>query len=417
MTDGKLDIVVTYDYGFVNGGAAKVAIAGALGLAARGHRVAYFAPVGPADPRLAAGGVKTVVLDQPDLLGDANALSAAVRGIWNRKAAAALRRLLDGHDPKTTVIYQHGWSKAMSPACQQAIAASGIPTLYHMHEYFAACPNGAFFDYPAGENCQRRPMSFACITANCDARAYRHKLFRVVRQAALNGPGRFSRNLKHRVAISDLQKRVLSPWLPPPESEVYAPNPIDVEDQGPAAIADDAPFLFVGRFSREKGADLAAAAAHDAGAPIAFVGDGELGPILRQCAPTAEFTGWLTPEAVSARMRQARALVFPSIWYECQPLTVLEALAQGVPVIVSDNCAGVEYVADGETGLHVASQSVDALAAAMRTLMATDVARRMGAAAHRRYWKRPHTIERHLDAVEPALRRANGRVALGITDN
>ena len=30
----------------------------------------YFAPVGPADPRLAAADVEVVTLNQPDLLGD-----------------------------------------------------------------------------------------------------------------------------------------------------------------------------------------------------------------------------------------------------------------------------------------------------------------------------------------------------------
>lgn len=62
-------IVVCYDCGYVNGGAAKVAILGALGLAARGYRVIYFAPVGPMDERLTAAGIETICLDQQDLAG------------------------------------------------------------------------------------------------------------------------------------------------------------------------------------------------------------------------------------------------------------------------------------------------------------------------------------------------------------
>ena len=95
----------------------------------------------------------------------------------------------------------------------------------------------------------------------------------------------------------------------------YAPNLIDVADNGPAPIADDAPFLFVGRFSRKKGASLAAEAAARLDAPIQFVGDGELMNTLKAAAPAAEFIGWVTPERAMELMRHARALVFPSLWY------------------------------------------------------------------------------------------------------
>jgi glycosyltransferase involved in cell wall biosynthesis len=400
-------VVVCYDYGYVNGGAAKVAIAGALGLRARGYRVIYFAPVGPMDPRFAAAGVETVCLDQQGLAGADSRLTGALSGIWNVEAARRLKSVLGDQAPESTVIYQHGWSKAMSPSCQRVIAQSGIPSLYYMHEYFAACPNGAFFDYPAGENCARTPMSLSCVTRNCDARAWHHKAFRVMRHGVLNSFGKFEQALRHIIYISELQLRVMRPWLLADIEPQYAPNPIDVADIGPAAISKEAPFLFVGRFSREKGAHLAAEAAARLNAPIQFVGDGEMMNALKAAAPNAAFTGWVAPERATELMRKARALVLPSLWYECQPLTVLEALANGIPVIVSDNCAGAEFVADGETGLHVASQDIDALVGAMAKLMDDNLARSMGGAAHERYWQAPHTLDRHIDVVESSLLRAS----------
>lgn len=399
----RMTIVVCYDYGYVNGGAAKVAIVGALGLAARGHRVIFFAPVGPMDERLEAAGIETICLEQADLATEPSALKAAMRGVWNREAAKGLAAVLNPLNPAETVIYQHGWSKAMSPSCQRVIADSGIPSLYHMHEYFAACPNGAFFDYPASSNCDRTPMSLSCMTRNCDARAFHHKAFRVVRHGALKQFGRFDQALQNIIYISELQLRVMRPWLPNTVDPIYAPNPIEVADQGPAPIEDDAPFLFVGRFSKEKGAHLAAEAAALTGARIQFVGDGELMPSLKAAAPDAEFTGWIPPDAATGLMRKARALVFPSIWYECQPLTVLEALANGIPVIVSDNCAGAEYVRDGETGLHFESQNVSALARAMEQLADSKTSRALGGAAHKAYWQNPHTLDRHIDVIEAAL--------------
>jgi glycosyltransferase involved in cell wall biosynthesis len=104
-------------------------------------------------------------------------------------------------------------------------------------------------------------------------------------------------------------------------------------------------------------------------------------------------------------MRTARALVFPSLWYECQPLTTFEALANGVPVIVSDNCAGREAVRNEETGLWFKSGDVDDLARAMRRLADGNAAAAMGNAAYASYWRNPISLEQHLDQLEETYAR------------
>ena len=50
-------------------------------------------------------------------------------------------------------------------------------------------------------------------------------------------------------------------------------------------------------------------------------------------------------------MKGAKALVFPSLWYEGAPLTILEAMSVGLPSIVSDSCAAIEFIEDNKNGL------------------------------------------------------------------
>jgi glycosyltransferase involved in cell wall biosynthesis len=84
---------------------------------------------------------------------------------------------------------------------------------------------------------------------------------------------------------------------------------------------------------------------------VRFIGDGPLKDELMRVAPSVTVTGWQTPSEAHELMRQSRALVLPSLWYETQGLVVAEASAMGVPVIVPSTSAAREWVEDGVTGL------------------------------------------------------------------
>ena len=85
-----------------------------------------------------------------------------------------------------------------------------------------------------------------------------------------------------------------------------------------------------------------AEAARKIGMIPTYVGDGPIAHEIAARYPEARMLGWMDPAGVHRAMRAARALVFPSLWFEGQPLTVMEAKGLGVPVIVSDACAGRE---------------------------------------------------------------------------
>ncbi len=395
-----MHVIIILDHAHVNGGQAKVALDSAVGLRRRGHRVTVFAAVGPVDPSLAQAGVEVVYLGQSDVHSTGSKLAFAVQALWNVEAAAALRRLLDGCDPADTMIHVHGWAKALSPAIGRPIAASGLPSVYTMHEFFLVCPNGGFYIYPRQEVCRLAPMSAACIATNCDSRSYPRKAWRVARQFGLNHVSRLKDAARHVITISRLQYDVTHPYMPADTVWHRVDNPIDADDPGPKAPGAAGPFLYVGRLSPEKGVHLFLEAARRLGIEAHVAGDGPSAEELRAAYPQARFLGWKNGAEVRALMREARALVFPSVWYEGQPLTVYEALAMGTPVIVSDACAGREAVEHGVTGLHFPSQNVDGLAAALARLSDDDVAREMGQAAYARYWARPLSLERYLDRLE-----------------
>lgn len=177
-------------------------------------------------------------------------------------------------------------------------------------------------------------------------------------------------------------------------------NPVEATDLGPKDDPASGDFTFVGRLSTEKGCPLFAEAAAKAGITPAFVGDGPAAEELKRRFPNAKFHGWQNAVGVRKALREARCLVFPSLWHEGQPLTVLESLAMGTPVVAGDGSAGRESVVDGQTGLWFKQADVDDLAAKLRLMQDDARVTAMSHAAHARYWAHPFSVARHLDRLE-----------------
>jgi glycosyltransferase involved in cell wall biosynthesis len=201
------------------------------------------------------------------------------------------------------------------------------------------------------------------------------------------------------IIISDFQSAIVSPRLPAGARMHRISNPIDAEDLGRKPEPAKGDFLFVGRLAPEKGVFFFADAARKAGVTPVFAGDGPSAEELRTRYPEAKLLGWKSPTEVKQIMRDARALAFPSVWYEGQPLTVLEAKATGLPVVVSDACAGRDEVADGETGFWFKSQDADDLATKLERLKDDELITKMSNESYDRFWSDPPTMARHIERI------------------
>ncbi len=168
-------------------------------------------------------------------------------------------------------------------------------------------------------------------------------------------------------------------------------------------------FVFSGRLVPEKGVLLAARAARAAQARLLVIGEGVQRAELEAGYPEVELLGWLDHAASLKTLRRARALLLPSLWLEVQPLVVLEALANGVPVVLPDTSAARDLVEDGATGLWFRMGDGEDLARKLRTLSNPNYARELGAEAYRRYWAAPPTLDSHLEKLEALYRDVLGR--------
>lgn len=402
-------VVIVADTAVADGGAAEVAISTALLLAGHGVEVHFFAGGADVDPRLERARIPTTLTGQPQLLADPNRLAATVRGLWNPAAAKLLRSLLRAFPAeKVTVVHVHTWTKCLSPAIWPVLREAPTPTVITLHDYFWVCPNGGFFNYQKSAICDLVPLSGRCIATNCDSRRYAHKLWRVARQAIHNGFA--SRVNADFICVSKFSASVLRPFLGPDAQLWVIENPLDVPENPPAVIDGEAPLVFVGRISPEKGWRVFAQAASAIGERAVFVGDGpDRGALLAEF-PQFHVTGWKTRTEVMSIIRGARALVFPSLWYETQGLVALEAMSQGIPIIVSDGIATTDMVKHGLNGLIFRRGDVASLQATLVRLADEQFVRKLGDGAFNEYWQGVRAQEGYLARLIPVYESAIARM-------
>jgi glycosyltransferase involved in cell wall biosynthesis len=197
------------------------------------------------------------------------------------------------------------------------------------------------------------------------------------------------------------------------------PNGVDCSVYHPAAVRSDPSEsvvgIFVGRLLPNKGPQYLLEALQRLPAELDYrlriAGEGPMQAELERSAADhglsdrVEFLGLRFD--IPDLMRDADFFVRPST-LEGMPLTVLEAMASGIPVIATNVAGTGEAVVDGETGILVEPGDIEALTGAPETMIRNGQTRReMGAAGRRRAkesysWDR--VSERSLEVLDAAWR-------------
>jgi glycosyltransferase involved in cell wall biosynthesis len=208
------------------------------------------------------------------------------------------------------------------------------------------------------------PYSVWCLGSDIN-RYGAHPLFRPIVRRVLKGSTRIfanSRDLCEKAAA--LSGRVCE--FMTTTRRLPAPNAIEGSAPHPR-------FLYLGRFSKEKGADIMIdafmqyAAAGGAGS-LVMLGDGQLDAYVKERAATlagrVEVRGFAPAQAVADRLAACDSLVVSSR-SESLPVVISEALQIGRPVIATDVGDCGRLIREFGVGLVVPREDPAALARAL----------------------------------------------------
>jgi len=363
-----------------HGGEDQVVAAEATLLRSNGHEVEQFSVDNPESPVATA--------------------AALAQAPWNRKSSTEVGETIQAYQPD--VVHVHNTWFQLSPAVV-AVAHQLAPVVMTVHNYRLMCSNAQLLrdDRPCRlcldgslwngviHSCYRDPVSssLAALTiATGRKRVWRSEVDRYLALSDLASGLLIEIGIRReRIAVKDNFVPDPGPRRQPAESSQVV--------------------LFVGRLSPEKGVrqllDNRALLA-DAGLTLRVAGDG---PLQGLVAPLlgANYLGRLTSEQLGAEMLGARALVMPSIWYEGQPRTALEAFAGGLPVAGS-SLGAIGELLRAQPGSWTFDPHGD-WSTAVATLR-SDPSIREASIAARKLWERRFGPERAVDNLENAYTQA-----------
>ena len=299
--------------------------------AGRRLRIAMVAPPYFDVPPRAYGGIEAVVADLADALV-ANGHEVTLLGAGQPGTAAQFQPLWDRTVPELLGKPFPELAHALKArrAIEQLATTSGVDLV---HDHTLAGPLNAVAYRELGI-----PL---VVTAHGTVHDDLHDYYRDLRSDV------------KLVAISERQ-RTLAPdlnWV----GRVH--NALRIDDWPFRADKDDY-ALFLGRFTADKGPDLALRAAHDADVPLVLAGKctepAEKSYFRETVQPLLGENDSLFGQADALAKRSllggARCLVFPVQWEEPFGMVMIEAMACGTPVVALRRGAVPEVVVDGVTG-------------------------------------------------------------------
>lgn len=283
----------------------------------------------------------------------------ARRTLGGYHVAAAFRRALDEFKPQ--VVHLHNIHSYLSPVVARVAKEHGCRVVWTMHDYKLVCPSYSCLDHGRPcERCLQHPH--AVLTRRCfkdsyaagalawlEARCWHRRRIEPWVDAIVC-PSEFIYKMMCRGGWSKDKLHVINNFLDPIKARAL---------EGDEPRQDYCAYL--GRFSREKGVETLLQVVRDnPQVTLKLAGNGPLREALKSDyvnLPNVEFVGQLNAKAVASFVKRAACVVVPSQWYENNPLTVIEALCAGTPVVGARIGGIPELVTEADGALFTAGDA------------------------------------------------------------
>ncbi|MBI3432266.1 MAG: glycosyltransferase family 4 protein [Hydrogenophilales bacterium] len=386
-----MKILIANKFFFRNGGSEVVMFQERDFLLRQGHSVVDFSMQ---DERNLPSDYADRFVERQDYRGGGKwaKLKSAASMIHSSEAVRRVSELIKATRPD--LVHCHNIYHQLTPSIIGAAKRLGVPVVLTLHDSKPVCP--VYNRLSHGKPCSAcldgdfaQVMKRRCAEGSLGKSALLYAEAVVQRRLgnyeqvdAFIAPSRFMQeSVSHRI---------------PAEKIRLLYNGMDTEGVRGSGT-DDGYVLYLGRLSAEKGVGtlLEAHASSRNGWNLMVAGTGPLEAEFKSKYKHASFVGHVTGDRLREVIDRAAAVVVPSECYENCPMSVLEAMAYGKPVVGSRMGGIPELVVDGETGFLFEAGNVDDLRTRLDQLMGDgDLRRRLGDNARHRV-ETDFSLDRH----------------------
>lgn len=380
--DRIVRIVIINKYVHVTGGADLHCIELAEGLRDRGHEVAFISTADERNLDKAGVFIKSDLTNstRKELSGH-KAAQVAASAIWNASAAKATTELLSTFRPD--IVHTHKLYPQLSVAPVVAASRHHVPIVQTVHDY-----------------------EFISASTIDDTGGWRDRDEERAAYRTLNTALFGVKRLFHRSRVNkwiSVSRSTAAAYREHGIPTTVLPNFTRISTEAPLCFENRQGILFLGRLTEEKGLrHVLELPNHLPQYPIMIAGDGPLSAEVERSASrfsSVTYLGKLDGSAVARQLASARLVVMPSLWREPGPLTALEAMSAGTPVIAYNTGGLAEYVRDAGGGI-VVPPSATELARAISSIYGDCSRWTESSVRAREAVQRDHTRSSYLDRLD-----------------
>lgn len=365
-----MKILQINNYNYLKGGSEKVYQVTINLLKANGHQVRYFSVANSKNEELCDGYAVDI-----QVWSDVKGLGGKLKGvrdfIYNRRVAQQLDSFLQEFHPD--VAHLHIFYGSLSNAIVDVLRKHHIPMVQSVHEFRLLCPAYTCLDphLEICEKCAKETLKLSCVLKRCIKSSLPMSLVAAIECFARDNFYSYQKYISAFIMVSHFIENKHIDYFPQIASkchQIY--NSIDVEYYEKfitPACCKEKYYLYLGRISYEKGIKtLINVFKIKPHLHLKVVGTGiaedELKQYVRELGlSNVEFLGFVSGEKLLNIVSAAYFTMVPSEWYENNPLSVIESLALGTPVIGSDIGGIPELIVEGKNGFLHKPKDTEAL--------------------------------------------------------
>jgi len=252
---------------------------------------------------------------------------------------------------KIDIVHCHNTFPLISPSVYYAARKCKVPVVQTIHNFRFLCPNGVFYrDGHTCEDCLNKGLS--CSLKN---RCYRNSKIQTLVVVNMLRFHRLIGTYKkiNYIFLTDFNKtkydyllkgQAVGEYIKPNFEYIDLPEKVDE--------CKDI-YVFIGRLEENKGIRFLLESWKKIDKELFIFGDGTYKNEVEDASvnyPNIHYLGFKPQNEVFEYIARAKALIFPSEWYEGFPMSLIEAFALETPVLCADIGNQADIVKSAKAG-------------------------------------------------------------------